>query len=125
MDYYSSQISKLIEELSRLPGIGAKSAGRLAFHIINMPKEQVEQLAATLVDARNNVRYCKQCFARLLTKNYARSVPARSGIIRRSWLWKIPEILRLMKRLENITVCTMYFMAQFPRCLGSDLEISG
>ena len=53
MDYYSSQISKLIEELSRLPGIGAKSAGRLAFHIINMPKEQVEQLAATLVDARN------------------------------------------------------------------------
>ena len=116
MDYYSSQISKLIEELSRLPGIGAKSAGRLAFHIINMPKEQVEQLAATLVDARNN--------ARLLTKNYARSVPARSGIIRRLWLWKIPEILQLMKRLENITVCTMYFMAQFPRCLGSDLEIS-
>ena len=39
MDYYSSQISKLIEELSRLPGIGAKSAGRLAFHIINMPKQ--------------------------------------------------------------------------------------
>ena len=61
MDYYSSQISKLIEELSRLPGIGAKSAGRLAFHIINMPKEQVEQLAGTMVDARNNVRYCKEC----------------------------------------------------------------
>ena len=61
MDYYSSQISKLIEELSRLPGIGAKSAGRLAFHIISMPKEQVEQLAGTMVDARNNVRYCKEC----------------------------------------------------------------
>lgn len=45
MDYYSSQISKLIEELSRLPGIGAKSAQRLAFHIINMPKEQVQSLA--------------------------------------------------------------------------------
>ena len=44
MDYYSSQISKLIQELSSLPGIGAKSAQRLAFHIINMPKEQVEQL---------------------------------------------------------------------------------
>ena len=42
MDYYSSQISKLIEELSRLPGIGAKTAQRLAFHIINMPKEQVQ-----------------------------------------------------------------------------------
>ena len=44
MDYYSSQITKLIEELSKLPGVGAKSAQRLAFHIINMPKEQVYQL---------------------------------------------------------------------------------
>ena len=52
MDYYSSQISKLIEELSRLPGIGAKTAQRLAFHIINMPKEQVEQLAGTMMKAR-------------------------------------------------------------------------
>lgn len=62
MDYYSSQISKLIEELSRLPGIGSKSAQRLAFHIINMPKEQVEQLSNAIVEAKNNVRYCKQCF---------------------------------------------------------------
>ncbi|MDD3139841.1 MAG: recombination mediator RecR [Lachnospiraceae bacterium] len=62
MDYYSSQISKLIEELSRLPGIGTKSAGRLAFHMINMPKEQVERLAKTMVEARNNVRYCSKCF---------------------------------------------------------------
>lgn len=62
MDYYSSQISKLIEEFSRLPGIGTKSAQRLAFHMINMPKEQVEQMARTMVEARNNVRYCKECW---------------------------------------------------------------
>lgn len=62
MDYYSSQITKLIEELSRLPGIGAKSAQRLAFHIINMPVEQVQRLSHSLVDAKQNVRYCKQCF---------------------------------------------------------------
>ena len=61
MDYYSSQISKLIEELSRLPGIGTKSAQRLAFHIINMPPEQVARLANTMTEARNNIRYCKQC----------------------------------------------------------------
>lgn len=61
MDYYSSQISKLIEELSRLPGIGAKSAGRLAFHIINMPQDQVDRLATTITDAKANVKYCKQC----------------------------------------------------------------
>ena len=42
MSYYSSQISRLIEELSKLPGIGSKSAQRLAFHIINMPKDQVK-----------------------------------------------------------------------------------
>ena len=48
MEYYSSHISKLIEQLSRLPGIGAKSAQRLAFHIINMPQDQVEQLRLTI-----------------------------------------------------------------------------
>lgn len=62
MDYYSNQITKLIEELSRLPGIGAKSAQRLAFHIINMPKEQVERLSGIMVNAREQVRYCKECF---------------------------------------------------------------
>lgn len=62
MDYYSSQITKLIEELSRLPGIGTKSAQRLAFHIINMPPEQVDRLAETMTEARKNIRYCKQCF---------------------------------------------------------------
>ena len=62
MDYYSSQISKLIEELSRLPGIGTKTAQRLAFHIISMPKEQVAQLAGTMKEARENVRYCSQCY---------------------------------------------------------------
>ena len=62
MDYYSSQISKLIQELSSLPGIGAKSAQRLAFHIINMPQEQVERLSGAMMDAKKNVRYCKECF---------------------------------------------------------------
>lgn len=62
MDYYSSQITKLIEELSKLPGIGTKSAQRLAFHIINMPLEQVEQLSGAMITARKQVCYCKECF---------------------------------------------------------------
>ena len=62
MDYYSSQISKLIEELSKLPGIGNKTAQRLAFHIINMPEEQVERLSNSIRDAKHNVHYCKECF---------------------------------------------------------------
>jgi len=62
MNLYSSQISKLIEELSKLPGIGVKSAGRLAFHIINMPEDQVAQLAGAITSAKANVRYCKCCY---------------------------------------------------------------
>ena len=62
VDYYSSQINKLIQELSELPGIGAKSAQRLAFHILNMPVEQVEGLSEAIINARKNVRYCKECF---------------------------------------------------------------
>ena len=62
MEYYSRQISKLIQELSALPGIGTKSAQRLAFHILNMPKEQVDELSSAILDAKQNVRYCKDCF---------------------------------------------------------------
>ncbi len=62
MEYYSRQISKLIQELSSLPGIGTKSAQRLAFHILNMPTDQVEALSAAIVDAKRNVCYCRECF---------------------------------------------------------------
>ena len=62
MDYYSKQISKLIEEFSSLPGIGAKSAQRLAFHVLNMPMEQVEALSSAILEAKKNVKYCKCCY---------------------------------------------------------------
>ena len=62
MDLYSGPINKLISELSTLPGIGEKSAGRLAFHLINLPKARVERLANTIIEAKNTVRYCKECF---------------------------------------------------------------
>lgn len=61
MDYYGSQISNLIEQLSSLPGVGSKTAQRLAFHIISMPKEKVDALASSLTQARSNVRYCREC----------------------------------------------------------------
>lgn len=62
MDLYSGHINKLIEELAALPGIGSKSAQRLAFHLINMPQDKVNRLANTIVEAKANVRYCKECF---------------------------------------------------------------
>ena len=62
MEYFSKQISEMIDEFSRLPGIGAKSAQRLAFHILHMPKDDVKRLSQTIYDARENVRFCKECF---------------------------------------------------------------
>lgn len=62
MEYYSKQISQLIEQLSMLPGVGAKTAQRLAFHVLNMPLEDVDKLSKALIEARSNVRYCKECF---------------------------------------------------------------
>lgn len=62
MDLYSGYINRLIEELASLPGIGNKSAQRLAFYLVNLPKERVERFAGTILEARENVRYCRQCF---------------------------------------------------------------
>ena len=62
MDMFSGHINKLIEELGALPGIGQKTAQRLAFHIMNMPKERVEGLSQAMMNAKTHVRYCKECF---------------------------------------------------------------
>lgn len=61
MDLYSGYINRLIEELSSLPGIGSKSAQRLAFYLVNQPTEQVKRLADTIVEAKEKVRYCSVC----------------------------------------------------------------
>ncbi len=62
MELYSGHINKLIEELAALPGIGGKSAQRLAFHLINMPEGKVKRLAQTILDAKENICYCKECY---------------------------------------------------------------
>ena len=62
MEYYSEKIGRLIAELGMLPGIGSKSAQRLAFHIIDMSDEQVARLTDTIKDAKANIKYCKKCF---------------------------------------------------------------
>ena len=62
MDLYSGYINQLIEQFAKLPGVGNKSAQRLALHIINMPKEHVERFAKIMVDAKNHIHYCKYCY---------------------------------------------------------------
>lgn len=61
MDYYSGYINQLIEQLSHLPGIGVKTAQRLAFHIMNMPADQAKRLADSITEAKSHIQYCKCC----------------------------------------------------------------
>ncbi len=62
MELYSGYINKLVDELAALPGIGQKSAQRLAFHLIGMPQDKVNRLANVMMEAKANVRYCSKCF---------------------------------------------------------------
>lgn len=124
MDLYSGHINKLIDELSGLPGIGSKSAQRLAFHLINMPKDKVNRLVKTIVEARENVRYCKECFT--LTDSEVCPVCANGkGITTRLWWWKTPGIWRLMRKPESMRVFIMCSMELFLPCWELVLEISG
>ena len=62
MELYSTDINKLIEELAALPGIGNRSAQRMAFHIINLPHDRVKRLSEAIIGAKEHVKYCKECF---------------------------------------------------------------
>lgn len=60
--YYASPVQNLIEELSKLPGIGPKSAQRLAFYILKVPPEEAQRLASALVAVKEKIRFCKICY---------------------------------------------------------------
>ena len=59
--FYAEPIARLIEELTKLPGIGPKTAQRLAFHLLHMEKHAVSSIANAIIDARERVRYCSVC----------------------------------------------------------------
>lgn len=62
MQHYSNHIDQLIERLGKLPGIGYKTAQRLAFYIINMPKDEVIGLANAMQNAKEHITYCEVCY---------------------------------------------------------------
>jgi recombination protein RecR len=59
---HPEQLTRLIEELQRLPGIGAKTAQRLAYHLLRTPREEVDRLADAMRDVKDRVTYCSTCF---------------------------------------------------------------
>lgn len=63
MSYYPASIQTLIKHISKLPGIGEKTAERLALHILRGSRQDAEQLASSIVDVKEKVRLCQQCYA--------------------------------------------------------------
>ena len=61
MRYFPAALERLTEQFARLPGIGGKTAQRLAFHVLSLPKEDAENFAQAILDARENVHTCKIC----------------------------------------------------------------
>lgn len=61
MSFYASPVAKLIEAFEKLPGIGHKTAQRLAFHVLNLPIEKAQNLANAIIDAKQKIRYCSVC----------------------------------------------------------------
>ena len=61
MDYYVSPLQNLNDEFRRLPGIGNKTAQRLAYHVLNLPKEKAERFAGAILEAKDKITYCKVC----------------------------------------------------------------
>jgi recombination protein RecR len=59
---YIAPLAKLIEQFRALPGIGPKSAARLAYHVLEMDKARAEALAAAIIDAKQKIGYCQVCF---------------------------------------------------------------
>ena len=60
--WYTPPVQTLIDELGRLPGVGPKSAQRIAFHLLKLPEADAERLAAAIRDAKARVRFCDRCF---------------------------------------------------------------
>ncbi|HSA07521.1 MAG TPA: recombination mediator RecR [Candidatus Gastranaerophilales bacterium] len=62
MTHYSKPLARLVEELQKLPGIGPKSAQRMAFYILKMPLNEVQKFTDAILEAKEKIKYCRNCF---------------------------------------------------------------
>jgi recombination protein RecR len=63
MSYYPASIQNLIKHIARFPGIGEKTAERLALHILRAPRQEAQDLAQSILDIKDKVKFCSKCFA--------------------------------------------------------------
>lgn len=77
MEYPSKLVEQAVEEISKLPGIGKKTALRLALHLLRQPESRVSSLSEALVDLRENIKYCKTCHIIADTEECTCKTPTR------------------------------------------------
>lgn len=62
MFHYAKPLARLVAELEKLPGIGPKSAQRMAFHLLRIPREEAQQLAEAILEVKERITFCRECF---------------------------------------------------------------
>lgn len=110
---YPTPIAKLIDSFSKFPGIGAKTATRLAFYTISMSDEDVNDFAKNLLAAKRELTYCSVC-GRLTDDDPCIIVRMKLETVLRFWLLRTPKMFLLWKRFRNIVVSTMCFKGLSP-----------
>lgn len=113
MEYFPAPLEKLVEQFARLPGIGSKSAQRLAFHVLNLPMEQAQEFANAIVEANQKVTLCPIC-RNLTAGGPAPSVPTPSGTkVCCAW-WRIHGMSSPWSGPESSMAATTSSMAFCP-----------
>ena len=109
MQIYTEPINRLIEEFSKLPGVGRKTAQRLAFHVINMNTNDVESLSKAIIDAKREIKYCSIC-CNITDKDPCSMCSNKNRDPQVICVVDILEMLLLWRELKNLKVNTMYYM---------------
>lgn len=99
MQHFSNHIDILIEQFAKLPGIGRKTAQRLAFHVINLTQEEVQELADAVVNAKSNIMYCDVC-CNIADKSPICGNPSRDSSI--ICVVEDPRDVAAMEKIEGI-----------------------
>ena len=89
MEYFPAPLEKLVEQFARLPGVGYKSAQRLAFYVLSLPEQEARAFADAIMDAKRNVTLCPVC-QNLTATACAPSAPTRSATTPPSAWWPTP-----------------------------------
>ena len=110
MSFFPNALENLIDQFAALPGVGRKSAQRLAFHVLSLPEEEALKFAAAIVDAKKNIHCCSIC-QNLTDQGRAPSAPLRSATRAPSASWRSRAMCSRSSAAANITASIMFCTA--------------